>query len=290
MRHTAKRRHPLRATPLLAASLCLLAACGGGGTTSVTAPIVSTTNITGSVGNASGAPVVDATVSLGATSGTSTTTRTDLNGNYALPVNPSTINIGTVVVVTVAKEGYKSCTGTVDQSTATVSGCTILPLAALDELHPAPADAALTRLGDGEVSGGTTNSKLQITTPLGLVKTISLGWLQNSVNLADYQTLTIHVSMRGLQTSGCADKVSVLQGASSQTASAVKVFSAADNNLANSDPDGALSPYALPVPTSLLNAAGGNVYVKLEAGLCTEGTPADPSDDYEFVGLYGKFS
>ncbi len=282
--HIVQRRHALRAAPLLAASLCLLTACGGGGTTSATGPVVGTTNISGSVGNASGAPVVDATVSLGTTSG-----KTDLNGNYTLPVGSST-NTGTVVVVTVAKEGYKSCTGTVDPATLVVAGCTILPLAALDELHPAPADASLVRLGDGEVSGGTTNSKLQITTPLGLAKTISLGWLQNGVNLADYQTLTIHMSMRGLQTSGCADKVKVLQGASPQVATAVKTFSAADNNLANSDLDGALSAYALAVPTSLLNAAGGNVYVTLEAGLCTEGTPADPSDDYEFVGLYGKFS
>jgi hypothetical protein len=292
-----RRLHTLSA----AAALLLLAACGGGGTSTPAAsagpgpgttppPVVNTITVTGSVVDTIGAPVVDATVSLGTISGPAPSTQSDTSGNYALPVNPALINTGTVVVVTVAKEGYKSCTGTLNQTDATVTGCNILPLAGADELHPAPADAALVRLGDGEVSGGAANSKLQVATPAGLVKTIRLGWPATGFDLTAYQTFTLNVTIRGMQSVGCADQIVVLQGASAETATALRTFSAVNASLPDSDPDGAFSPYALQVPTSLFSASGGSVYVKMVAGVCVEGTPADPSDDYEFVGLYGKFS
>ena len=287
---TPDRAHRHRHTPTLAAVLCLLAACGGGGTTTPGAnpPIVASTVITGNVGNGSGAPVVNATVSLGNTSGTPATTQTDTSGNFTLPVATSTINTGTAVVVTVAKDGFKACTGTLNLATSTVAGCETLALALADEIHPAPADAILVRLGDGEAAG-TVNSKLQIAPPFGLVKTIRLGWPVN-FNLSAFQTLTLRMNIRAMESFGCLDKITVLQGGDATTATQVQVFSAATNTLADSDPLGGFSPYALAVPTAFLNATGGDLYVKLEAGLCTGAPPNDPSDDYEFVGLYGKFT
>lgn len=287
------RRQPSHRLPRFQAlssltALSLLTACGGGGVSSPTT-LGTATVITGSVTNPSGAPVVDATVTLGTASGPPVATQSDLNGNYALPVDIATVNTATVVVVTVAKEGYKTCTGTVNPGNGTVSGCETLPPASVDELHPAPADAVLTRLGDGEVTGGATNSKLQMATPAGLTKTVLLGWPAN-FDLTAFQTFTVNVSLRGMQATACADKITVLQGASPVTTTAVQVFSAQTSTLADSNPLGGFSAYALQVPAASLNAAGGDVYVKMEAGVCTDGTPADPADDYEFVGLYGKFS
>lgn len=289
--HRPQRPHHVAG---LAAAACLLAACGGGGggTGSPAAspgPAPVSITVSGSVSNSSGAPVMDAIVSLGTTNGTPVVTQTDMNGSYALPVDISTVNTGTTVVVTVAKEGYKSCTGTVNSANGAVTGCDTLPLALPDELHPAPADAVLTRLGDGEVTGGATNSALQIAPPSGLSKTIGMVW-SSGLDPAAYQTFTVNVNIRGMQAFSCADKITVLQGASAGSATEIQVFSAATGTLADSDALGAFSPYALQLPASALSASGGNVYVKLEAGLCVDGTPADPADDFEFVGLYGKFS
>lgn len=300
MRPSIQRFHssPRSAAPrarvasiVAAAALSHLAACGGGGTSSPGAnpPVVSMTTLTGTVGNASGAPVVGATVSVSTTAGPPATTQTDTTGNFALPVPTSTLNTGTVVVVTVAKDGHKACTGTVNLSNSTVVGCNILPLAGLDEMHPAPADAVLVRLGDGEISGGAANSKLQIPAPLGIGKTIALRWPAN-IDLTAFQTLTVNVNVRGMQAVDCANKVTVLQGATAQTATSLGVFSATNGTLFDSDSQGAFTSYALPLPSNLLSATGGPVYVKLESGTCTLGTPADPSDDFEFVGLYAKFS
>jgi hypothetical protein len=288
-----RRAHRHRQWPALAAisAACLLAACGGGGSSTPGAnpPVVASTIITGNVGNGSGAPVADATVSLGTTSGTPATTQTDTSGNFTLPVPTADVNTSTVVVVTIAKDGHKTCTGTVNVANGTVAGCETLPLAAPDELHPAPADAVLVRLGDGEISGGAANSKLQIAPPLGLSKTVALPWPAN-LDPAAFQTFTLNLNIRGMQSFDCADKITVLQGANAQMAAEVQAFSAATNSLADSDSQGGFSAYALQIPAAMFSVAGGNVYVKLEAGLCASGTPADPSDDYEFVGLYGKFS
>ncbi|KNZ31601.1 MAG: hypothetical protein AD742_16590 [Methylibium sp. NZG] len=276
---------------MAAATASLLVACGGGGTTSFVGVPASTSTISGTVGNASGAPVVGATVSATTTAGPPVTVQTDGGGNFSLQVPTASLNAGTVVVVTVSKDGHKSCTGIVDSASGSVTGCTTLPLAGLDELHPAPADAGLVRLGDGETTGGAVNSKLQIPTPNGLSKTIALTWPAN-FNLAAYQTFTVNVNMRGVQGAefGCANKVVVQQGASAATAVAVSTFSAANGNLLDSDRLGAFSSYGLQLPTSLLSATGGNIFITLESGLCTLGTPSDPSDDFEFVGLFGKFS
>lgn len=282
---------PLQALSMAAAA-CLLAACGGAG---VSAPAGTTPihggyiTIVGTVNNASGAPVSNATITLGTTSGPPATTQSDMNGNYSLPVDTSTVNTGTTVVVTVASEGYQTCVGTVNTATGMVTGCEVLPAVALGELYPAVADAVLVRLGDGEVTGGAANSKLQIAAPFGLSKTIPLAWPANFDNTS-FQTFTLRVSIRGMQANSCANKVTVLQGATAGTATELRVFSAATNTLSDSDALGELSSYALPLAASAFSATGGNVYVKMEAGACADGTPADPSDDYEFVGLYGKFS
>jgi hypothetical protein len=284
--HHRRRMHILSA----AAVMCLLAACGGGGTTSTTPPVVASTVVTGNVvGTVGGTPVADATVSLGTNTGTPATTQTDAGGNFTLPVPTADLNTSTVVVVTVAKDGHKSCTGTVNVTNGTVVGCETLPLVAPDELHPIPADAALVRLGDGESSGGAVNSKLQIAPPLGLSRTVALPWRAN-LDPAAFQTFTLRLNIRGMQAFDCANKITVLQGANAQMAAEVQTFSAATNSLADSDALGGFSAYALQIPAAMFSVAGGNVYVKMEAGLCASGTPADPSDDYEFVGLYGKFS
>ena len=233
--------------------------------------------------------VSDATVSLGTKSGPPATTTSDQGGNYSLVVANTSINTNTTVVITVAKEGYQSCTGTVSLTDGRVSGCNVLPVVATGELYPALADATLVRLGDGEVSGGAANSELQLALPFGLSKTVTLRWPAN-LALASYQTLTVNATKRGLQSSLCADKVTVLQGATLETAAVVREFSATAGNLADSDARGGLTPYALQLPATALSATGGDLYVKLEAGLCRDGTAADPADDYEFVGLFGKFS
>lgn len=292
-RTTFRPYQRLRQTLSTAAAAGLLAACGGGGGISTTGapPAVSSgvTNVTGTVNNASGAPVPNASVTLGTTSGTPASTQSDANGHYALVVDTSSLNTGATVVVTVAKEGYQSCTGTVNAASGVVVGCETLPVVGLGELYPAPENAVLVRLGDGEATGGTTNSKLQIATPYGLSKTIPLGWPAN-FDLAAFQTFTVHMSIRGLQATDCNNKVTVRQGPTADTAVDVRVFSGATNTLANSDPLGAFSPYALQLPASALNAAGGNLYVKLESGVCSTGTAADPADDFEFAGVFGKFS
>jgi len=290
-RHPPHRPGQLRNLPVLAALALMLAACGGGGISSPAAspgPAPININVTGTVTTPGGAPVADATVSLGTTNGTPVVTQTDTNGNFVLPVDTSTVNTDTAVVVTIAKDGHKTCTGTVSSTNGSVTGCTTLPLALPDELHPAPADAVLTRLGDG-TTGGNINSKLQVSPPFGLSRTIAMAW-PAGLDPAAHQTFTLHVNIRGLQAAKCADRITVLQGASEGSASPLRTFSAATATLADSDAQGNFSAYALQVPASSFSATGGSVYVTMEAGNCVDGTLADPADDYEFVGLYGKFS
>ena len=275
---------PLRQALSITAAACLLAACGGGGgTVSVSVP-PTTVTFTGNVTTTGGAPVPNALVSIGTTPTTS-----DNNGNYSLTLDTTAVNTNTAVVVVVAKDGYQTCTGTVNVAAGTVAGCNQLTASSQGELYPAAADAELVRLGDGEVTGGASNSKLQLKTPYGLTKTITLVWPANFTP-AGFQTFTVNVRMRGLQASICADKIRLLQGASAATAAVVQDFSATTGTLADSDASGEFSAYALQVPVVLLNASGGNLHVKLESGVCTSGTPADPSDDYEIVGVNGKFS
>lgn len=275
----------------IAAAAGMVAACGGGGGTTSSVPPPAATTITGSVADSAGAPVADATVTLATTSGPPAVAQTTPAGQYTLTVDPAKVNTGTTLVVTVYKDGYQTCTGTVNTTTNTVAGCNTLTLAAATELYPAAADAVLVRLGDGETTGGAVNSKLQIATPLGLSKTIKLGW-PAGLTLAAYANFTLNVDFRGLQANNCPDKVTVLQGATLAAANAnpVRVFSAADNTLADSNSDGTFSSYALAVPTTLLNASAGDLFVKIESGDCgVFGAPGDREDDFEFVGLNGKF-
>lgn len=274
---------PLRQALSITAAACLLAACGGGGSSGAVSTAVPAITITGNVTTAGGAPVPDALISVGTAPSTS-----DINGNYTVTFDTTAVNTSTTVVATVSKDGYQTCTGTVNVAAGTLAGCNNLTPASADELYPAAAEAVLVRLGDGEVTGGTTNSKLQLTRALGLTKTIALAWPTN-FTLANFQTFTVNVRMRGLQASTCANKITVLQGATADTAAAVQDFSAAAGTLADSDSLGEFSPYALQLPVTSLNASGGNLYVRLESGICSIGTPADPADDYEFVGLHGKF-
>ena len=44
------------------------------------------------------------------------------------------------------------------------------------------------------------------------------------------------------------------------------------------------------MPAAIFSASGGDIYVRFESGLCSDGTLADPADDFEFVGVHGKFS
>ena len=290
-KHIHFRPRLLLQAMFLAAAGGLLLACGGGGgggaggsvpapTPITVAGIVTTTTSGGTV------PVSGAVVTLGPATDTTNST-----GNFTVTVDPATVNTTTTVVVTVVKDGYRSCTGTVDVTAGTVAGCDQLSPAADDELHPKGTEAVLVRLGDGEVTGGSTNSKLQLITPFGLSKTLTLGWPASNFTLANYSTFTLHARIRGLQASSCANRFSVLQGTSAATAAPVQVFEGAPvNTLADSDVNGEFSTYALQVPAVAFSASGGNLYVKLESGLCLSAPPGDPSDDFEFVGLFGKFT
>jgi hypothetical protein len=222
-----------------------------------------------------------------ATISTSTAT-TDAAGTYSLAIDVATVNTSALLVVTVAKPSYRTCVGTANLVAHTVSGCDVLTLASAEELFPAPADSNLVRLGDGEFTNGTSNSQLQLKQPYGRSKTIELGWPVN-FTLASYLNFGVMTSMRGVQATICANTVTVLQGATADTAVALKVFSATNNNLPNSDPDGAFSPYVMEVPTWAIDPVGGKLFVKLDSGDCVNGTAGDPADDFEFVGLYGKF-
>jgi hypothetical protein len=293
LRHqTAIETFHIRQTLSLSAVAWLLAVlvgCGGGGTVQVGGggqPAPTTGTITGTVADSAGAPVVGALVSIDAAPPVSS----DASGNYSVTYDTSAVNTSTTVVVTVAKEGYQTCVGTVNVATGSVAGCNTLTLVSVTELYPAAADAELVRLGDGEATGGTVNSALQIVTPFGLSKTITLP-LPANYPIANYQTFTVNLRIRGLQADICADKITVLQGATAATATPLKVFQFSDGNLPNSDVAGAFTSYALALPATLLSAAAGDIHVKLEAGDCgVHGTPADPADDFEFVGLYGNFS
>lgn len=293
LRHrTAIKAFQIRQTLSVSAAVCLLAVftgCGGGGISQgggVGQPAPTTGTVTGTVADSAGAPVVGALVSIDAAPPVSS----DASGNYSVTYDTSAVNTSTTVVVTVAKEGYQTCVGTVNVATGSVTGCNTLTPVSATELYPAAADAELVRLGDGEASGGSVNSALQINVPFGLSKTITLP-LPANYPIANYQTFTVNLKIRGLQADICADKITVLQGATAATATPLKVFQFSDGNLPNSDAAGAFTPYALALPATSLSAAAGDIHVKLEAGDCGAfGTPVDPADDFEFVGLYGNFS
>ena len=187
-----------------------------------------------------------------------------------------------------------TCSGTspiVNTTVGSVAGCGTLTLVSTGELYPAAADAVLVRLGDGEVTGGLANSALQLNAAHGLSKTVTLPWPTNLTTIANYQNFAVNLRIRGLQASLCANRITVLQGASAGTAVPLKAFQFSDGSLLDSDASGAFSNYALQVPVASLSASAGDVHVKLESGDCgTNGTPSDPSDDFEFVDLHANFT
>ncbi|MDH5540453.1 MAG: carboxypeptidase-like regulatory domain-containing protein [Rhizobacter sp.] len=108
--HPSLNLRPLRTALSTIAVSCLFAACGGGGGGGGGSGIAPATTITlsGNVTSSVGAPLPGALVSLGGVPTTS-----DSKGDYQLTLDTAIVNTGTIVVVTVAKDGYQSCTGIV---------------------------------------------------------------------------------------------------------------------------------------------------------------------------------
>ena len=299
--------------PTLIAALCsaaLLSACGGsggGGDLAAAMTTISGTSMPGATAQVgmrdNGVKTATADASTGAYSMTlETGLLITTSDNNTPPIN---------FFATLSKDRYRSCVSdpfnlTTSSNNITIKGCSTLTALGVGEFEPV-GGVTLTRLGNGDAQG-ENNSQLQVklvnssvpNKTYTLVKASEWGssYLPSSNS---YNTLTVTISFRGLGVtttdskaggavvSTCPDDaVTISDGTFSKT------FNRA-SGLTNSPADGSFGDQTFQVAVGTGGiSAGKDVTVKIESpATCvkTDGSAlTDPMDDFEFKGIFGKFS
>lgn len=305
----------------------LLTACGGGGgsttpeqitpITPVTpvAPITPVTpeaapvqvSITAQVTDAAsvnGASLEGAVVTL-STSATATPVTTTAvldtsTGTYTLQasIDPATLPTTAPVLLTISKPGYETQVIEVSSSQlkAGIPVTTEAPVALkrldpVTELAP-PEGVALTRIGDNKAPNDEINKYMQ-TASVGLSKTLQLGSIESLAdsagNLSAYPTMTLSISFRALQSSGCQDDEVRLYQAQTQGSTPTLIQRFAWNTapkLIDASANGSLTLFQPTISTAGMKLGQGPLWLELKSGLCM----FDEYDDFEFVNIHAKFN
>ncbi|MEY8878291.1 MAG: carboxypeptidase-like regulatory domain-containing protein [Leptothrix sp. (in: b-proteobacteria)] len=298
-----------RAACLAIGLSAVLAACGG----LQKDPVV----ISGTVTDTSALPVAGVKIALGTTTGEQSVT-TAADGSYKISVNVAALpkDLTIPLAVTFSKATYftrlyksnSTDLGTLDAGKKFTLNVANFRALTAQELAD-PAGAVLTRMGDGQTSGGsnlTLQAPLPSPLPAGGVSrvTIPLGSInpaitaQNNttvVSPTDYTGLTVSITFRGLD--GCSSLVRVFQGGIQGNTSVLPLdmtFSE-DNSSSTasfrpSDSAGAFTTMTFFVPftgtnppAQLIDTTNGPLSVAVTAGQCS----TDGLDDFEFIDVRG---